>query len=271
MSEAEASSLAGRAIVARPRPRNRADAITAQIRDLISLHGLKPGDRLPPEWLSEEFLQASKGTVREAMKALQTQGLIRTRTGPGGGAFVTALSGEQAIDLLSNLFLFERPSIADIYALRKQLEPELAAGLAGRLDEAALEELRATIRLYEREPETVEEEFQQRLSELDFHSVLASFSENRLLAFVCVFLQRLLRDMAVCRAIYMTPNPALRETALNYQVQLIRVLKAGDAQRARELMRQHMEEAERYMLERAAIRQHEQGRAGERHHSPPSL
>jgi len=256
MGEAEVKGVENRAIVPRPRSGNRADAIAAQIRDLISLHGLKPGDRLPQDWLSERALQASKGTVREAMKALQTQGLIRTRTGPGGGTFVTALSGEQAIDLLSNLFLFERPSIADIYALRKELEPELAAGLAGRLDEAAFEALHATIRLYEKEPETIEEEFQQRLSELDFHAVLASFSDNRLLAFVCIFLQRLLRDMAVCRAIYMTPNPELRETALNYQVQLIRVLRAGDAERARELMGRHMEEAERYMLERAAIRQH---------------
>src|SRR5690625_3575160 len=237
------------------RPRSRADAIAAAIRDLISTRGLKPGDRLPAEWLSETSLKASKGTLREAMKALQTQGLIRTRRGPGGGVFVAALSGEQAKNLLSNLFLFERPSIADIYSVRKLLEPELAAGLAGQLDATAFEELRSTIRLYEKEPKDAEEEFQQRPSELDFHSLLAGFSENRILAFVCVFLHRLLRDMAVCRAIYLTPNPTLRETALNYQVQLLRLLDAGDAEGARVLMRRHMEEAERYMLERAAIRQ----------------
>lgn len=255
MSNRDAEQVRSGLVVAPPRRRSRSDAIAAQIRDLISLRGLKPGDRIPQAWLAPESLQASKGTVREAMKALQTQGLIKTRTGPGGGAFVTALSGEQAMDLLSNLFLFSRPSIADIYALRKLLEPELAASVAGRLDEAAVEELQATIQLYQNEPADAEEEFQQRMSELDFHSVLAGFSENRLLGFVCVFMHTLLRDMAVCRAIYVTPNPRLRETALNYQVRLIRLLKAGDAETARQVMREHMEEAERYMLERAAIRQ----------------
>jgi GntR family transcriptional regulator, transcriptional repressor for pyruvate dehydrogenase complex len=72
--------------------------------------------------------------------------------------------------------------------------------------------------------------------------------------FVLVFLHTLLRDMTGFRDIYATPNPALREIALSYQVRLIRHLKAGDAQAARDLMREHMIEAERYMLERAEVR-----------------
>jgi DNA-binding FadR family transcriptional regulator len=242
------------ALVVRPAKRQkRSDRIAAKIRDLISLRGLKPGDRLPQHWLAEEELRASKGTVREAMKALETQGLVKTRTGPGGGVFVTALSGEQAIGLLRNLFLFNQPDISDIYTLRKLLEPELAASLAGRLDEKKFADLQATIRLYENEPTTTEEEFQQRIAELDFHSVLAGFAENRLLGFICVFLHTLLRDMTACREIYGTSNPQLRETALSYQVRLIRLLRSGDAEGARRAMRDHMEEAERYMLERADV------------------
>ncbi|QDZ03246.1 FadR family transcriptional regulator [Nitratireductor mangrovi] len=242
-------------VVAMPAGRQkRSDLIAAHIRDLISLQGLKPGDRIPAEWLAREEMRASRGTVREAMKSLETQGLIKTRTGPGGGAFVTALSGEQAMGLLSNLFLFNPPGIAEIYALRKLLEPSLAASLAGRLDDKAYADLQATIRLYENEPTTAEEEFRQRIAELDFQSVLAGFADNQLLGFVCVFLHTLLRDMTVCRAIYAKPNPELRETALNYQVRLIRLLKAGDAEGARRLMQEHMEEAERYMLSRAEIR-----------------
>jgi DNA-binding FadR family transcriptional regulator len=244
----------GGLVVVPPRRRKRSDVIAGHIRDLISRHGLKPGDRIPQDWLADEAMKASKGTVREAMKALETQGLIKTRTGPGGGAFVTALSGEQAMGLLSNLFLFNQPTIADIYALRKLLEPELVAGLAGRLDESAYRDLQSTIRLYENPPETAEEEFRQRIAELDFHSVLAGLSDNRILGFVLVFLHTLLRDMTAFRDIYATPNPELRETALSYQVRLIRHLKAGDARAAHDLMREHMIEAERYMLERAEVR-----------------
>jgi DNA-binding FadR family transcriptional regulator len=191
--------------------------------------------------------------MREAMKALETEGLITRRTGPGGGAFVSALSGDQAIRLVSNLFLFQQPTIADIYALRKLLEPELAAGLAGRLDEAAYEALQKTIHLYAHEPATAEEEFEQRLAELDFHSLLAAQSENGILAFVCIFLHRLLRDITVCREIYDNPNPELRETGLRFQIPLLRLLRKGDADGARKMMLNHMIEAEQYMLKRAKV------------------
>ena len=69
-----------------------------------------------------------------------------------------------------------------------------------------------------------------------------------------MFLLSLLRDMTVCREIYSRPNPELRERGLHYQVQLLRAIHSGDAERARGIMREHMEEAERYMLASAAMR-----------------
>ena len=70
--------------------------------------------------------------------------------------------------------------------------------------------LQATIRLYEDEPASSEDEYRQRLAELDFHAELAGNSRNRLLGFVAVFLLSLLRDMTVCREIY---QPAQSGTA----------------------------------------------------------
>jgi DNA-binding FadR family transcriptional regulator len=233
--------------------RKRPDIIADHIRDLIVERGLGPGDRLPQEWLLQDTLKASRGTLREAMKILQVQGLITSRTGPGGGAFISVVSPRQAIQLLDNLFLFEPTSIADIYAIRKLLEPELAASIAGRLSDEAFAALKATIRLYEDEPRTAEEVYRQRLAELDFHTELAGHCENGLLAFICIFVVSLLRDKTECRAIYSEPNSALRETGLHYQVRLLRAIRAGDSERARSIMREHMIEAEKYMLERAGM------------------
>ncbi len=237
-----------------PRRRKRPDIIAEHIRNLIAERGLMPGDRLPQEWLTPDALKASRGTLREAMKVLEIQGLITSKTGPGGGAFISSLTPADAIQLLDNLFLFKQPSIADIYGMRKLLEPELAAGVAGKLTPETFASLQATIRLYEDEPATAEEEYQQRLAELDFHAELARQSENQILGFVCVFLLSLLRDMTVCREIYSQPHPDLRARGVHYQVQLLRAIKAGDAGRAREIMREHMIEAERYMLASAAMR-----------------
>lgn len=239
--------------------RKRPDIAADAIRDRIMGSGLAPGDRVPADWLHPDNLKISRGTVREALKILEFQGLIASKTGPGGGVFVTSIPSEIAIRMLDNLFLFEPPSIADIYAIRKLIEPELAAAAAGgSLSPESFEALRATIRLYEAEPASAEEEYRQRLAELDFHTELARNNPNRLISFVANFLLSLLRDMTVCREIYHLPNPDLRETGLHYQVRLLRAIRAGEAERARTIMADHMVEAEAYMMERAAMRERPQ-------------
>ncbi|OCW56932.1 FadR/GntR family transcriptional regulator [Hoeflea olei] len=237
------------------RKRKRPDITADAIRDRIMDSGLAPGDRVPAGWLDPDALHVSRGTLREALKLLEFQGLVTTKTGPGGGAFVAAIAPENALRMLDNLFLFAPPSIADIYAMRMLVEPELAAAVASAsLSEAAFAALKDTIRLYEAEPASGEEDYRQRLAELDFHAELARHCPNKVLGFVAVFLLSLLRDMTVCREIYQNPNPGLREAGLNYQVRLLRVIRAGDAGRAREIMREHMGEAAIYMQERAAMR-----------------
>src|SRR5690606_40904791 len=111
--------------IAPPR-RKRTDEIVDAIKATVIAHGLQPGDRLPQERELMEQYAASKGTIREALKSLEVQGLIRTRTGPGGGAFIETMSESRAMSLLSNYLFAKTVTIADIYALRKVLEPLVA-------------------------------------------------------------------------------------------------------------------------------------------------
>ncbi|WP_163265391.1 FadR/GntR family transcriptional regulator [Chelativorans alearense] len=230
-----------------PRGPKRPAVISDEIKDWIVTQNLKPGDRLPQEKALIERFRASKGTMREALRSLEAQGLVTTRTGPGGGIFVAALEDTRAMELLANYFFFRQPSIADIYTVRCQLEPELAASLVGRLAEEDYQRLEETMRVYDHPAETVGEEYQQRMAELDFHAVLAELCPNPVLGFMCGFLQNLLRNLTVCRRIYDRPNPALRETGLSYQTRLIAALKAGDGESVRSIMYKHMLSAWRYM------------------------
>jgi GntR family transcriptional regulator, transcriptional repressor for pyruvate dehydrogenase complex len=231
-----------------PSRRRREESISDQIKDMIVERGLKPGERLPAERELMEIFGASKGSVREALSALRSQGLIRTRTGPGGGVFLAEIGAQRAMALLSNYFIFRTPSILDIYAVRCELEPELAASVAGQLSAEDFVRLEQTMRIYDAPPQTAEEEYYQRMAELDFHSVLAELCPNPILGFFCGYLQKLLREMAVCRQIYDIPHPELRDTALNYQIQLMRTLKAGDSEAARQIMAEHMIAARDYMV-----------------------
>jgi DNA-binding FadR family transcriptional regulator len=231
-----------------PSRRRREESITEQIKEMIVVRGLKPGERLPAERELMEIFGASKGSVREALSALRSQGLIRTRTGPGGGVFLAEIGTQRSMALLSNYFTFRTPSVLDIYAVRCELEPELAASIAGQLSAEDFTRLERTMRIYDAPPRTAEEEYQQRMAELDFHSVLAELCPNPVLGFFCGFLQKLLRELAVCRQIYDIPHPELRDTALHYQIQLMRALKAGDSKAARQIMDEHMIAARDYMV-----------------------
>ena len=80
---------------------NSASDLSAQIakaiRDAIMSGQLIVDERLPSEAeLSEQF-NVSRPTVREALKRLGAQSLIRTRRGATGGAFVNRLRFELSL------------------------------------------------------------------------------------------------------------------------------------------------------------------------------
>lgn len=232
--------------------RSRPVQLADTIKEWVVEHQLKAGDRLPGEAELIERYGRSKGTVREAMRILEAQGLVETRTGPGGGNFVAEVSPDRAHSLLANFFYFRDLSIKDIYQIRKLLEPEVAATLAGKLSEEQLAALEAVVAEYPEPAKTVEEERAQHVSSLQFHALLASYSDNALLAFAVRFMARMLTELTVWRRLYEPHNRALWEAGRRHQLDLVKALRAGDAEKARRIMRDHMEGAEAQMQEQEA-------------------
>jgi len=231
-----------------PKPkRSRPVRVADEIKQWVVERDLKAGDKLPNESAMIEQFGVSKGTVREALRILEAQGLIVTKTGPGGGSIVGEVSTERARSLLANYFYFQNLSIADIYQMRKVLEPELAASLAGRLDEGQLEELHS-LALRHPEPATsAEEEKEQHISSLVFHARLSDFAGNRLLGFVIGFMAQTLTDLTVYRQLYDPPNVDLWRKGREHQLQLVEALRQGEPEQARKIMYSHMQIAEELM------------------------
>ena len=228
-------------------PHRRTAKIVQQIKEWIVNHELKPGDRLPGEkQLIAEF-ELSKGTIREAMRVLEAQGLIYTKTGPGGGCFVGENNVTIATEALGNYFYFQDIHISDIYEIRKQLEPQMAVSVIGILEADDYQSMEDIMRLYSLPARNMEEEFEQRLAELDFHGVLVKKCPNKLLGFYCQFLHSMLKNLAVCQKIYTQKNPKLREQGLLYQLDLIKALRERDAKTVRKIMYDHMCFAQDYM------------------------
>ncbi len=227
--------------------RSRPEAVAEEIKSLMARQGLRPGDRLPGESELIGHFGMAKGTIREAMRILETQGLIRTRTGPGGGSFVNEVPRDRAKMLLGNYFYFHDLRVDDIYQLRCLLEPELAAGLAGKLSPEVLAELRAIIRRYDAPSQSPQEERDQHIASLEFHKVLAREAQNPLLGFILDFLATMLSDLTVWRALYTPTNRDLWQGGRDSQLRLLAALETGDATAARAIMADHMAKARRLM------------------------
>ena len=236
-----------------PQPRRSRPVLVAdQIKDWVVERDLKSGARLPSEAEMIAQFGVSKGTVREAMRILEAQGLIVTRTGPGGGSFIGEVTVERAKSLLANYFYFQELTVSDIYQVRKILEPELAATLAGRLSAEQLDRLHDLATRYDDPAQSPEEERDQHIVSLRFHSQLAEYGDNPLLAFAVAFMARILTDLTVYRRLYEPHNEELWRKGRQSQIDLVAALRDDDADAARRIMREHMERAEDMMQRQEA-------------------
>ena len=201
--------------------RKRSDLVADEIKRWFVAEAMEPGTRLPQERELIEIFGVSKGTIRETLKSLEVQGLIRVNTGPSGGAVLSEVTYEVTAELLSNYFFFKSISVRSIYQIRKLLEPELAASTVGRLTPEQLSELQRSIEICRQKPRTDRESQRQRLAELAFHNVIAGASSNEMLSFMCRFINNYLSDLVSYQKLFSKKQEHIRLVNLQYHESIL--------------------------------------------------
>src|SRR5260370_41213403 len=100
------------------------EEVVSQVHELIKEGKFKAGDQLPSERELAETFKVSRTSVREALRALETQGLIISRTGMGN--FVADLPIESLVAPLARMLIEEKDALADVFELRKLIQPRIA-------------------------------------------------------------------------------------------------------------------------------------------------
>jgi GntR family transcriptional regulator, transcriptional repressor for pyruvate dehydrogenase complex len=219
-------------------PRNSMSEVVAQrIRVYMLSEGLRPGDRLGREEDLARSFGVSRPTLREALRLLSSEHLIRASKGPGGGIFVAA-TPEQGIGLsvsatVASMLDAQSIDIDELLETRMLLEiplAGLAAQHAGEADLTALESLVADVESAASEPE--------RIGELDgrIHRLVAEIADNRLAAaftgWIVDVLQPRLRPLIA---------PAVVESVIvDQNRELLRAIARGDPAAAERAMREHL-------------------------------
>ena len=159
--------------------------IAEQLREAIVNGKFKIGERLPTEDELAQRYGVSRPSVREALKRLAAQNLVRAKRGPSGGNFVVKPSYEDLAESLSGaatlLVGMGSLGIDEIIEARRALQGsclELAA------KNANTENLRNIERALERQqdPEISDEAFCQ--ADVAFHRALVDAANNGMLRFV---------------------------------------------------------------------------------------
>jgi DNA-binding FadR family transcriptional regulator len=94
--------------------------IQDQIKQYITENKLAAGDLLPPEGQLASDLGVSRGSVREAIKALESLGIVEVRH--GDGVRVRAFNFDSVFDLLSYGLVFDPAKAAELLGIRIWLE-----------------------------------------------------------------------------------------------------------------------------------------------------
>src|SRR4051794_951152 len=98
------------------------ERIVEQIEDAILVGRLAPNDRLPSEReLMREF-EVGRSTGREALRVLQSKGLVRSRPGDPHGPLVLPFSTDRLRDSMYALARFEVLSLRELLQFRMTIE-----------------------------------------------------------------------------------------------------------------------------------------------------
>ena len=191
------------------------------------------GDRLPAErTLTEEF-GVGRSSLREALKMVETKGLVRTDHGVG----VFVVSNEKRIPSLRQLLLDEQFTVGDLIEVRMPLEDQAAGLAAGRASAKAKKKLR----------DLVAQAADADLSDDDFirldwalHLAIAKASNNRLM----VELAKGLAPLFFTYSHRVIALPGRRASAHRGHERLVDAIIRGDVRQARKAAIEHIREVE---------------------------
>ncbi|MBI4737488.1 MAG: FadR family transcriptional regulator, partial [candidate division NC10 bacterium] len=119
------------------------EEIIDQVRDLIVSGRLQPGDRLPAERELARTFRVGRAAVREAIRAMESLGVVEAR--PGEGTFVATLAGSPARDPIIATLFQTWSTQRKLFEVRRVLEPGLAALAARRATAEQVEKLRGVL------------------------------------------------------------------------------------------------------------------------------
>lgn len=212
---------------------NISQEVVSRLRDMIHRGEIKAGDKLPPERDLAKLLNVSRPTLRAGIRSLVAIGVLQSKQ--GAGTFVVGNEGPPSLDgnqlkLLASLRGF---TSAEMFEARLALEMAVAGLAAERATSETLaslaEELAGIFG-------SIDEPEQFLVHDMNFHQLVATASNNRILTSLMNMVTTILFDV---RSKTVKRARDLKESAEMHRI-IYRAIRDKNAEGARKAMRDHL-------------------------------
>jgi len=211
------------------------ERVVERIRELLDSGEIKPGDRLPPERKLAEVFKVSRSSLREAIRALQENGVLESRR--GDGTYVSLPPGGDLLAPFAEVMTQQRVRLWQLFQFRQAIEPQIARLAAESRTQGHLEALRQLLFMQEQECEGDEK---TGYADLHFHQLIAMATGNPL------FLDVVTRAESKLAETRNQPLQSDERQAASLQAhrRILEAIEAGDPETAEQTMREHLAEVQ---------------------------
>lgn len=212
--------------------------VAIKIEEAILSKELSPGDKLPSEHELCEQFGVSRTSVREAVRILNTQGIIEVEK--GRGIYVKNLSSQNVTDGILKFYQHRLGGeyAADLIHTRQALEPSIAFFAAKNRTEEDLELIEKNLKLIEKYHDDPKESAKY---DIEFHDSLAKASKNMLFVLMMRPLHKLIPPI---KSKIHEKLKGSTDVALLWHDKIYQAIKEQNAEKAKKAMIEHLRIAE---------------------------
>jgi len=210
------------------------DVLADKLRETILKGDIREGESLPTERELVSQTGLSRGSVREALRMLAVEGLVRPRHGRLGGNIVTLPGKESMAHFINQFVVGRRLSLRTVQESRETIEPTLARFAAERRSLDDIKKLRA---LNDDLANAVSDRAQFAAVNIEWHNAVATASRNDLLA---AFLFSMSFGVAMSTMADEYDTMEVRKAAINIHARIADAIEAQSADLAFRRMEKHV-------------------------------
>jgi len=213
------------------------ELIARWVRRDIHQRRLKPGDALPSETQLREQFEVSRPTLREALRILEAQQLVRIARGAAGGARYSLPPIGMVAEHTGIYLEAHRTTQRDLTEARLNIEPCVVGFIAEHADMAALGQLRESVAAHR---SALDDPHQFALEHERFYDLMAALCPNTTLRLFLLILREVMGPQAELLGDEVIASREALEAHIGAKEKLVALIAKHDRSGAEALWRRHL-------------------------------